>query len=143
MAASLRSTRSVAKAVLSGTVSHIRRASDVEGVYGAASAGGAIIHGAGTVVLKNDKGAVLELSGRQTGLMVNADFSGLAITLKHFKNMLFRKTKVTMEYPEERRDKELPDYYRGAPALNWRLRAAASVVLPDWRSRAARFLASS
>jgi NADH-quinone oxidoreductase subunit I len=43
--------------------------------------------------------------------------SGLAITLKHFKNMLFRKTKVTMEYPEERRDKELPDYYRGAPAL--------------------------
>ena len=72
-----------AKAVLSGSVSHISRASDVEGVYGAASAGGAIVrHGASTIVLRNEKGAVLELSGRQTGLMVNADFSGLAITLK-------------------------------------------------------------
>jgi hypothetical protein len=71
-----------AKATLSGTVSHIRRASDVEGVYGAAGAGGAIVHGAGTIVLRNEKGAVLELSGRQTGLMVNADFSGLAITLR-------------------------------------------------------------
>lgn len=71
-----------AKATLSGTVSHISRASDVEGVYGAAGAGGAIVRGAGTIVLRNEKGAVLELSGRQTGLMVNADFSGLAITLR-------------------------------------------------------------
>ncbi len=70
------------KAVLSGRVSHILRASDVEGVYGAAGAGGAIGRGAGTIVLTNDKGAVLELAGRQVGLMVNADFSGLAITLK-------------------------------------------------------------
>ena len=70
-----------AKAVLSGTVSNIRRPSDVEGVYGAAGAGGAIVRGAGTIVLRNEKGAVLELSGRQTGLMVNADFSGLAITV--------------------------------------------------------------
>ena len=71
-----------AKATLSGRVSHIRRASDVEGVYGAAGAGGALGRGAGTIVLTNDKGAVLELQGRQVGLMVNADFSGLAITLK-------------------------------------------------------------
>ena len=71
-----------AKATLSGRVSNIRRASDVEGVYGAAGAGGAIGRGAGTIVLRNEKGAVLELSGRQRGLMVNADFSGLAITLR-------------------------------------------------------------
>ncbi len=70
------------KATLSGRVSHIRRASDVEGVYGAAGAGAALGHGAGTIVLTNEKGAVLELQGRQVGLMVNADFSGLAITLK-------------------------------------------------------------
>ena len=50
-----------------GRVTHIRRASDVEGVYGAASAGGAIVRGAGTIVLRNEKGAVLELSGRQNG----------------------------------------------------------------------------
>ena len=38
--------------------------------------------GARAIVLTNQKGAVLELSGRQVGLMANADLSGLAITLK-------------------------------------------------------------
>ena len=38
--------------------------------------------GVGGIVLTNEKGAVLELSGRQTGLMLNADFSGLAISLR-------------------------------------------------------------
>ncbi len=70
------------KAVLSGTVSHIRRASDVAGVYGAAGAGAALGRGAGTIVLTNEKGAVLELEGRTVGLMVAADFSGLALSLK-------------------------------------------------------------
>jgi hypothetical protein len=32
--------------------------------------------------LTNQKGAVLELSGHQVGLMANADLSGLAITLR-------------------------------------------------------------
>ena len=52
------------------------------GVYGAAGAGLAIGRGARAIVLSNQKGAVLELSGRQTGLMANADLSGLAITLR-------------------------------------------------------------
>ena len=34
------------------------------------------------LVLANQKCAVLELSGRQVGLMAHADLSGLAITLK-------------------------------------------------------------
>lgn len=67
---------------LSGRVRHIRRPSDVEGVYGAAGAGAAIVGGARAIVLTNQKGAVLELSGRQIGLMVNVDLSGLAITLR-------------------------------------------------------------
>ena len=67
---------------LSGRVSHISRPSDVAGVYGAAGAGAAIFTGARAIVLSNEKGAVLELSGRQTGLMVNADLSGLAISLR-------------------------------------------------------------
>ena len=71
-----------AKATLSGHVSNIHRASDVEGVYGAAGAGGAVGYGAGAIVLTNDKGAVLELHGHQVGLMVNADFSGLVISLR-------------------------------------------------------------
>ncbi len=71
-----------AKANLWGTVSHIRRPSDVTGVYAAAGAGAAGIRGKGVIVLTNEKGAVLQLQGNQTGLMVNADFSGMAISLK-------------------------------------------------------------
>ena len=67
---------------LRGRVSNIRRASDVAGVYGAGGAGAAVGRGVRAIVLTNEKGAVLELSGRQTGLMVNADLSGLAISLK-------------------------------------------------------------
>ncbi|HWG06412.1 MAG TPA: hypothetical protein VG271_15485 [Beijerinckiaceae bacterium] len=67
---------------LSGAVTHIRRPSDVAGVYGAGGAGAAIIRGVRAIVLTNEKGAVLQLSGRQTGLMVNADLSGLAISLR-------------------------------------------------------------
>ena len=70
------------KTVLRGRVSNINRPSDVAGVYGAAGAGLAIGRGARAIVLTNQKGAVLELSGRQVGLMANADLSGLAITLK-------------------------------------------------------------
>ena len=70
------------KTFLYGRVSHIRRASDVAGVYGAAGAGLAVVRGARGIVLTNHKGAVLELSGRQVGLMANLDLSGLALTLK-------------------------------------------------------------
>ena len=70
------------KTVLRGRVSNIRRPSDVAGVYGAAGAGLAVGRGARAIILTNQKGAVLELSGRQVGLMANADLSGLAISLK-------------------------------------------------------------
>ncbi|MFM9850093.1 MAG: hypothetical protein ACKVP3_23425 [Hyphomicrobiaceae bacterium] len=70
------------KTVLRGRVSNIWRPSDVAGVYGAAGAGLAVGRGARAIVLTNQKGAVLELSGRQVGLLANVDLSGLAITLK-------------------------------------------------------------
>jgi hypothetical protein len=65
-----------------GTVSNIYRPTDVEGVYGAAGAGGAVGRGAQAIVLTNQKGAVLNLTGRQVGLQINADLSGLAISLR-------------------------------------------------------------
>lgn len=66
-----------------GTVSHIRRASDVSGVYGQAGAGAALGRaGAQAIVLTNQNGAVLALSGRQKGIIVSADLSGLALTVK-------------------------------------------------------------
>ena len=67
---------------LAGRVSNIRRPSDVAGVYGAAGAGAAVGGGVRAIVLRNEKGALLELSGRQIGLMVNADLSGMAISLR-------------------------------------------------------------
>ena len=70
------------KTVLRGLVHNINRPSDVAGVYAAAGAGLAVGGGARAIVLTNQKGAVLELSGHQVGLMANADLSGLAISLK-------------------------------------------------------------
>jgi hypothetical protein len=67
---------------LYGHVSNIRRPSDVAGVYGGAGAGAALVVGARAIVLQNEKGAVLTLSGRQVGLIANADLSGLAISLR-------------------------------------------------------------
>jgi len=64
-----------------GTVSNIHRPSDVAGVYAAGNAGGAIGRGAQAIVLTNQKGAVLSLSGRSVGAIVSADLNGLAISL--------------------------------------------------------------
>lgn len=70
------------KTSFTGRVSNINRPSDIAGVYGAAGAGLAVGGGARAIVLTNQKGAVLELTGRQVGLMANMDLSGLAITMK-------------------------------------------------------------
>ncbi|TPM34151.1 hypothetical protein [Mesorhizobium sp. B2-3-4] len=72
----------VSKTYFHGTVRHIRRARDVTGVYGAAGGGGTIGKGAQVILMSNDKGAQLELTGKQVGLQVNADLSGMAISLK-------------------------------------------------------------
>jgi lipid-binding SYLF domain-containing protein len=65
-----------------GEVSNIRTPFDVNGVYGAAGAGVAVGPGAGGIALVNQNGALLTLSGRQTGLIVAADVNGLVITLR-------------------------------------------------------------
>jgi hypothetical protein len=65
-----------------GEVSNIRSPFDVNGVYGAAGAGVAVGPGAGAIVLTNQNGAVLTVSGRQTGLIVAADLNGLVIALR-------------------------------------------------------------
>jgi hypothetical protein len=70
------------RAQLVGRVTNIRRPSDVAGTYGAATAGGAIITGGKVVRLRNEKGAVLELRGREVGLEFNLDVSGMVIGLR-------------------------------------------------------------
>ena len=66
----------------SGRVSNIRNPGDVGGVYAAVGAGGAVGRGAQVIRLRNEKGALLELSGRQVGLQINADLSGMTIVLR-------------------------------------------------------------
>jgi hypothetical protein len=65
-----------------GTVSNIRTPGDVNGIYIAGGAGAAVGPGGGVIVLVNQSGAVLTLSGTQTGLIVAADLNGLVITLR-------------------------------------------------------------
>jgi len=65
-----------------GTVSNIRRASDVNGVYAAGNVGAAVGLGAQAIVLTNQNGAVLTLTGSSVGAIVSADLNGLVITVK-------------------------------------------------------------
>ena len=46
-----------------------------------------------------------------------AIIKGLKITNGHAFRILLKKKKVTMQYPEEKWDDNMPEYYRGAPAL--------------------------
>lgn len=65
-----------------GTVTNIRKPSDIEGVFAQAGAGAAAVRGAQAVALTNQRGATLTLTGGQKGLIVSADLSGLALSLK-------------------------------------------------------------
>jgi hypothetical protein len=65
-----------------GTVTNIRSPSDVAGVYAAGNVGAAVGRGAQAIVLTNQKGAVLTLSGTSVGAIVSADLNGLVITVK-------------------------------------------------------------
>jgi hypothetical protein len=66
-----------------GTVSNIRGPSDVTGVYAAGNVGAAIgWRGAQAIVLTNQHGAVLTLTGRSVGAIVSADLNGLVITVR-------------------------------------------------------------
>ena len=65
-----------------GTVTNIRSPYDVTGIYGATGAGAAVVAGGQVIVLRNEKGAVLRLSGQQIGLQINADLSGLSVSVR-------------------------------------------------------------
>jgi NADH-quinone oxidoreductase subunit I len=50
-------------------------------------------------------------------LYLPALFGGLVLTIKHFIKSITGRTHVTMQYPEQRWDAHLPEWYRGAPTL--------------------------
>jgi len=65
-----------------GGVSNIHRPSDVSGVYAAGNVGAAIGRGAQAIVLTNQKGAQLTLTGSSVGAIVSADLNGLVVTVQ-------------------------------------------------------------
>ena len=75
-------TIGASEAHLYGVVSHIQNARDIEGVYSAVSAGGAAVRGSQAAELVNANGVVLRVRGREVGLMISFDLSGMSISLR-------------------------------------------------------------
>jgi hypothetical protein len=75
-------TIGASKADLVGRALNLRQASDIAGTYTAVAAGVAAGGGASGIRLQNAKGVVLELRGRNIGLELNANVSGVEISLR-------------------------------------------------------------
>ena len=79
---SLGLTIGAAKTELVGRVYNLRNVTDIAGTYTAAEAGLAVAGGKKYARLRNSKGVVLRLRGRQIGLEATLDLSGMEIWLK-------------------------------------------------------------
>ena len=79
---SIGATIGLAKATFYGRAYNLRRVTDIEGTYTATDVGFAVVAGRKVARLKNSRGVVLELRGRQIGLEATADVSGISISLR-------------------------------------------------------------
>jgi lipid-binding SYLF domain-containing protein len=79
---SLGATIGVSKAELIGEVFNLKNPSDIEGTYTAGQASVAVAGGAKVAELKNSKGVVLKVKGKQIGLELALDLSGMEVSLK-------------------------------------------------------------
>jgi hypothetical protein len=79
---SLGATIGASKAELIGEVYNLKNVSDIEGNYAAGQAGVAVVGGGKVAELKNSKGVVLKVKGKQVGLELALDLSGMSVSLK-------------------------------------------------------------
>ena len=79
---SLGLTIGVSSADLVGEVYNLTDPADIQGTYSAASASVAIAGGGMTASLKNSRGVVLKVRGKQIGLELSLDLGGLSINLE-------------------------------------------------------------
>lgn len=79
---SLGATIGVTKADLVGEVYNLKSQNDIAGIYTAAQAGFAVAGGNKVADLRNSKGVQIKVRGKQVGLALEADLSGLQIELK-------------------------------------------------------------
>jgi lipid-binding SYLF domain-containing protein len=75
-------TLGVATVDLVGTVSNLRRPSDIVGSYSDSGAGLALGGGASAATLQNDRGVVLQLQGPQTGLQIALSVGAMTIAIQ-------------------------------------------------------------
>jgi hypothetical protein len=79
---SLGATIGASKAEFVGDVYNLSEPGDIEGVYSGAKAGLALAGGEKVAELKNSKGVVLKVSGKQIGVELTLDLNGMQISLK-------------------------------------------------------------
>ena len=79
---SLGLTIGVSKAQLHGEVYNLTNPADIQGTYNAVSASYAFVGGGKTASLKNSRGVLLKVRGKQVGLKLNLSLGGLSINLE-------------------------------------------------------------
>jgi len=67
---------------LHGEVYNLTNPADIQGTYSAASASYAFVGGGKTASLKNSRGVVLKVRGKQVGLKLNLSLGGRSINLE-------------------------------------------------------------
>ena len=72
----------IAKTDLVGDVFHLTKPEDIEGTYTAGEAAIAVAGGGKAWALKNSKGVVLKISGKQLGIEIALDVAGMSIELE-------------------------------------------------------------
>jgi len=65
-----------------GDVYNLKDAADLAGTYVTVGAGAAVIKGKAGLVMRNDKGVVINLLSNQTGVQLSLGTDGLAISMK-------------------------------------------------------------
>ena len=80
---SLGATIGVARVEYVGEVQNLKNVKDIEGTYTAVTASAAAAGGAAITDLQNSRGVKLRLQGRQIGLMVSVDLSGMQLSLRN------------------------------------------------------------
>ena len=72
----------ISKFIAKGEAYNLKGAADLAGTYMTASAGAAVVKGKAGLVMRNDKGVVINLIADQTGAQLNLGADGLKITMK-------------------------------------------------------------
>jgi hypothetical protein len=73
----------VSKVTATGEVFDLKKLSDFSGNYVAGQAGAGLGGGAGAIVMKNQNGVVMKLTGTGTGVRLTAGAKGLDVKLKN------------------------------------------------------------